>query len=338
MSRPSYDTREDYLGAGNKADYSFDFKITDKSHLLVKVYDADLELQFSVDGNDTDDLSSVTFDPIAGGGEVILDANLPTGYHLVILLNPVFNQPDRYRDAGDFDLFSLEQSLDYQNGQIQTLKYWVDRCLKLSDAVIDAFNVVLMPRANAVPVVNEDNDGIDFLLTSEFVPTIEFGTGVPSVDLGIEGSTYIQNDTGEIYKKISGVWVYQTSIVGPPGPQGDPGDPGDPGADGASAVPVTVGSMVAPQIISTDIPFSSINYNNVIYVVSNGGEVTPDIDPPTAEGQRLTIIGTSDTDYPLLDTTPELEMQNGVMLVKNRSMITLYATSELIWQEESRNA
>ena len=221
MSRPSYNPRDNYLGDGVTDTYSFDFKITDESQLLIKVYDADYEVVFSVDGNDTTYLSSIEFDPIRGGGQIVLADPLTSGYHLALILEPAFTQPDRYRNAGDFSLDQLEQSLDVQNGQTQKLKYLIDRALKLADGVFTDFDTDITPIANAVPIVNATNNAVEFLLTSEFVPTILFGSGVPSGALGINGSVYIDTTTGNLYKKIADAWVLQGNITGPQGPSGE---------------------------------------------------------------------------------------------------------------------
>lgn len=37
---------------------------------------------------------------------------------------------------------------------------------------------------------------------------------------GVDGDFYLDNDTGDIYQKISGSWVLQMNIKGP---KGDPG-------------------------------------------------------------------------------------------------------------------
>lgn len=42
---------------------------------------------------------------------------------------------------------------------------------------------------------------------------INSGTGVPSPSLGIELDLYLDISTGYLYKKLSGVWVYQTYIT-----------------------------------------------------------------------------------------------------------------------------
>jgi hypothetical protein len=41
------------------------------------------------------------------------------------------------------------------------------------------------------------------------------GYTAPSPMLGIDLDMYINNTTGELFKKIAGIWVFQTSLIGP---------------------------------------------------------------------------------------------------------------------------
>ena len=41
--------------------------------------------------------------------------------------------------------------------------------------------------------------------------------GIPSNSFGADRETYLNVDTGFLYKKISGIWVYQFNIIGPTG-------------------------------------------------------------------------------------------------------------------------
>lgn len=48
-----------------------------------------------------------------------------------------------------------------------------------------------------------------------FGPTIWYsGNGVPSPSLGKNSDFYLDNLTGDVYKKVSGVWIYQMTIKG----------------------------------------------------------------------------------------------------------------------------
>lgn len=63
------------------------------------------------------------------------------------------------------------------------------------------------------------------------------GDGPPDNSLGADNQLYLDNIASTIYKKLSGVWVLQTSLKGQqgdPGPQGADGDPGPQGAPGTA--------------------------------------------------------------------------------------------------------
>lgn len=50
-----------------------------------------------------------------------------------------------------------------------------------------------------------------------------YGTGAPTNATGLDGDSYVNTDTGDLYWKDSGVYVFQFNITGP---AGDPGPPG----------------------------------------------------------------------------------------------------------------
>ncbi|AVL94510.1 collagen repeat protein [Moumouvirus australiensis] len=56
------------------------------------------------------------------------------------------------------------------------------------------------------------------------------GAGVPAPALGVDGDVYLNNLTGDLYRKIAGIWVLQTNLTGPQGDKGDKGDKGDIGS------------------------------------------------------------------------------------------------------------
>src|SRR6185312_16322968 len=69
------------------------------------------------------------------------------------------------------------------------------------------------------------------------------GAGVPVSSLGSNSDFYLDNSTGNYYKKISGTWTSQGSLRGPTGstgaigPQGPPGPRGFNGTNGAQGTP-----------------------------------------------------------------------------------------------------
>ena len=76
-----------YIGEGNKKDYSFPFKITNNSQILILVFNDIGELQYEERGDDNTFIDQVKFNALTGGGTVILKDNLQLDYSLVIKLS-----------------------------------------------------------------------------------------------------------------------------------------------------------------------------------------------------------------------------------------------------------
>lgn len=152
MSRPIFDMGEMYEGAGNQADYTFDFKITDLKQIVINKYDDDGELVFSERGDsfDTDNIESIDFDAIDGGGTVTLAEDLESDYWLQILL--AYDEPNQtyeFRDKSSFTLRSLENALDNLSGGIQRAIYLALRSIRLNDFdSIDDFDPMLPVKLN----------------------------------------------------------------------------------------------------------------------------------------------------------------------------------------------
>lgn len=173
--RPDYAPRAEYVGLGNKSDYTFDFKITDLSQLLVVHTDVTNEILHSVRGDDITFLSSVVYDVLAGGGTVNLLANLPANENLfLILADDEPTQDDAYNNKSDFTLKRFENSLDRLAGQIQSLAYKAGRSLRISETHFDLELDTLLPRliAGDVIIVNDDGDGFDAVNLENFVRAI----------------------------------------------------------------------------------------------------------------------------------------------------------------------
>lgn len=59
------------------------------------------------------------------------------------------------------------------------------------------------------------------------------GSGIPSAEQGNDGDFYFVELTCEVYKKISGAWILQTTLKGEKGEKGDQGTQGEKGETGA---------------------------------------------------------------------------------------------------------
>ena len=87
-------------------------------------------------------------------------------------------------------------------------------------------------------------------LATEFATLIDSqtdifsGVGVPSNELGTDGSVYIQTDTPKFYKKAAGIWDAGVTMVGPVGPVG-------PGFNAASTSSIAIGTGSKALTIGT---------------------------------------------------------------------------------------
>ena len=132
MSRQTYDPKQTYVGTGSLATYSFDFKITSKSQLLVVVVNvAGIEV-FRVSGADTTFLSLVTIG--ANGGSVTLAANLPAGAKLALIQNDDEpTQISEFANKKTFDTRFLEAAFDWISGPVQALALKAKRAFKIHE-------------------------------------------------------------------------------------------------------------------------------------------------------------------------------------------------------------
>lgn len=134
MALPIYDVVSQFTGAGNLAEYTFDFKITSADQLLVVVNDASGNEVQRVRGDDTTYLLSVDFDAIKGGGTVTLQANLPSNYEIYIFFagdEPC--QDSEFNNKRDFTLKRIEAALDKLGSFIQRTFFLAKRSVSLYD-------------------------------------------------------------------------------------------------------------------------------------------------------------------------------------------------------------
>lgn len=250
MAITIYEPRVEYVGAGNLADYTFDFKIASLEHLLVIVTDDTFVETFRVRGSDTTDLDSVEFDPIDGGGTVHLAVNLPTNHHLFILLaNDGPLQESEFKNKTDFTLKRFEDALDVLGGAIQRLTYLVSRSFRIPEAKLDAdaFDIELPApiEASKVIAINSTGDGIELIdppvdgaagAAGADGRTILSGSGAPSSGLGSNGDFYIDTAATALYgPKTAGAWGSATSLIGPTGSTGAAGADGNSVLNGTGA-------------------------------------------------------------------------------------------------------
>jgi len=63
------------------------------------------------------------------------------------------------------------------------------------------------------------------------------GMGLPNNSIGKDGDYYLDNASGKVYQKVTGVWVFLTNITGPQGIQGVQGNMGPQGQQGIQGPP-----------------------------------------------------------------------------------------------------
>lgn len=190
--RPLYDVREVYLGDGVQTSFTFDFKIVNVEDLLVLYIDPTGAKVWETRGNDTTYFTTVLNEDLDGGTITWVTDEPGIDYKIIILLaddNPT--QPARYTTDSRYTMKKIESSLDTLSGQIQRIRYLLDRSLRLPEKVTDNLATEL---AEALPeaVLTTDIDG-NFVLT----PRTEFS----SEEAG--GSLPVGGDAFAILEKLS---------------------------------------------------------------------------------------------------------------------------------------
>lgn len=135
MARALYEPKQIYTGDGSLATYTFDFKLELIAQLeVVVVNQFDVEVQ-RVRGNDTSFLDSVTLNSqTIGGGTVVLKANLPASYRMILLeANDAPTQPYEFGDKKTFSLKTFERALDFIVGQTQRLAFRAKQSFRIHD-------------------------------------------------------------------------------------------------------------------------------------------------------------------------------------------------------------
>lgn len=195
MARTNYAPKQEYIGNGSLAAYTFDFKIEELQQLEVVVMDATGTETERVRGDDTVYLSSVTFNAVSGGGTVNLQANLPTGHTIILLLaNDAPTQPYLFNNKISFSLRRLEAALDWIVGAVMRLTYRSKQSLRIHDSEDEnTFNTQLPPdlagNAGNFLKVNDGGDGFDYGIVNEPV------TQAPINVLGVSQGQYNDGDT-----------------------------------------------------------------------------------------------------------------------------------------------
>ncbi len=170
MSLNSTKPRNNYAGNGTTNEYSYDFKIIEKSNLKVIIEDSDsvetvleLNTDYSVDGVGTSSGGSIT---LIDNSQEFIDASgyLKSGYTLTILRVVTIEQQTDIRNQGDFFPETHEDAFDKSIMIDQQQQDELDRSIKLSDSSnISSFSPQIpssfIGEGSVAIVTNEDGSG-----------------------------------------------------------------------------------------------------------------------------------------------------------------------------------
>lgn len=141
--RTEYNVREVYLGNGVTTEFTFDFKLLNVEHLLVLKIDDQGDTVWTTRANDTTYFTTVrNFGNV--GGKVTLTAPLENGFTLGLLLaDDEPTQPTKFTFDGHLKMSDLENTFDILSGQIQRIRYLLDRSIRLPENFTEAFQTEL---------------------------------------------------------------------------------------------------------------------------------------------------------------------------------------------------
>jgi hypothetical protein len=201
--RSNYDVREVYTGDGIQASFTFDFKIANLAHLLVTHVDPTGVQLWQSRGTETTYYTTVLNDD-GLGGTITWVTGVPASLSTVIVLlaDDEPKQESKYTADSRYTMKKIENTFDALSGQIQRIRYLLDRSLRLPEKWTTALTTEL-PEVitEAVPMVNAAGTAITLIPRSEFKgdkgDTGDSGFPSGGVDgqvLGTDGVTGVWRD------------------------------------------------------------------------------------------------------------------------------------------------
>lgn len=150
-------SRNDYVGTGLVATYSYNFRITSASDLLVTTRDiAGIETTLTYPTG-----YSVTGVGVFSGGTITLTAGpLANGYALTIRDNPTVKQETDLRNQSGPYQEALEDAIDYVTRIVKSQADVLDRSLTLSETITGVSAELPSPVAGYALVWNATADGL----------------------------------------------------------------------------------------------------------------------------------------------------------------------------------
>lgn len=168
--RSNYDVREVYTGDGIQASFTFDFKIANLAHLLVTHVDPTGVQLWQSRGTETTYYTTVLNDD-GLGGTITWVTGVPASLSTVIVLlaDDEPKQESKYTADSRYTMKKIENTFDALSGQIQRIRYLLDRSLRLPEKWTIALNTELPEVVTeAVPMVNAAGTAITLIPRSQF--------------------------------------------------------------------------------------------------------------------------------------------------------------------------
>ncbi len=351
MARSEFEVKEQWIGTGDLAAYTFNYKIEHLLHLLIYVQDASGTLVpgYPIRGDDVVNLASVSFDAVAGGGTITLASVLPTDYVLTALLaNDAPTQPSEYQTKTSFTLPSFEAALDFLAGAIQRVSYLAQRTMRLSDMDDeDAISLVLpqgfADNPGASLAVNVTGDGIEYGLVlgdvTAVVTAAAAAAALSETNAAASAAAAVVTAAAAAAASAASVAAAAADAVAA---AASAAAAAVSAASAASATGMTMyGTYAAPlSITAAGGLANNITGEQASFIKGSPGAVTvsanPQIAAGTVIGQKLGLIGVDDTNTVTLANGTGLRM-NGNITLGDGDLIWFFWDGNA-WQESYRNS
>lgn len=295
-------SRASYAGNGTTDEFAFPYYFLNDDDLSVIIRDSD--------GNETEK-TLVTDYTIAGSGEstggtVTMNTPPASGETVIIYRDPEIIQESDWVENDNDPAEVKEQAFDRLTMISQRLSDRVDRAIRLTDGFADAFDAFLPSILEANMFLRINPSGNGWVLSSGIAGGAEDVTVTPSGNIS---STNVQSALEEL--------------------QGD--------INSLHAVTSTFGSPTSVTALGGITPAGK--FDETLFLKGSSGAVdisaNPQIAAGTILGQRLTLVGCSDTDTLKLEHGTGLIM-NGPCTLKAGSIIKLIWIGSN-WAEVARN-
>lgn len=303
----AFDVKDQALGTGDNAAYTFDFKIYDPTHLLIYVQDGSGNIVQQIRGDDTTYLSGIVFDSVNGGGTVTLVNNLDDTFVMTFMLAPDFpDQPTAFPNKTSFSLDMIEGALDYLASQIQRIAWIAQRSMRMHDLDdIDNFDPTLpISIANypgGVVSIKEDGSGFEITTTVNEIAAAQGNAAAALVSAGNSAASAVSAAASALAAAASAALAATGFFT-----------------VGTRALPGTV--VAATGFVPSGKP------RELQFLQSAGGTVlvtaNPQIPHGTVIGQEFVIVGGSDANVIHITNGNGLDL-NGDMFIGNGDTLGL---------------